>query len=146
MRETWPNCSDGSRLRPRPPHDGTGGGAEGPPDEGAEHAVEAVGGADLGGQVAVQMLGLALIDGGEELAPVGEVLVDERAAHPCSLGDRVHRHGVDLAGGDELGGGVEQGVAPVGAGEPGGLEGFGVGRLGAPCARFRHGDIVSPRR
>ena len=92
------------------------------------------------------MLGLALVDGGEELAPVGEVLVDERSAHTGVLRDRLHRDRRDVARGDERDGGVEEGVTPLGAGEPRGVEGFRVDRLPAPCARLRHGDIVSPRR
>ena len=60
--------------------------------------------------------------------------------------DRLHRDRRDVARGDERDAGVEEGVTPLGAGEAGGVEGFRVDRLPAPCARLRHGDIVSPRR
>ena len=123
-----------------------GGRAQGAPDEGAEHAVESVGGADLGGQLAMQMLCLTLIDGGEQFAPVREVLVDERPAHAGVLRHRVHRDRRDVARRDERDGGVEEGVAPLGAGQAGGFERFGADRLDAPCAPFHHGDIVSPHR
>ena len=93
-----------------------GGGAQRAPDEGAEHAIESVGSTDLDGQLAVQVLGLALVDGGEELAPVGEVLVDERSAHAGVLRDRLHRDRRDVARRDERDGGIEEGVASLGRG------------------------------
>src|SRR5262249_19750465 len=78
---------------------------------------------------------------GEELAAVGEVLVDERATDASALGDRFHRHGGHVPRRDDLDGGIQQGVAPLTSCEPRRFHDLG---LDPPCDRLRHGDILSP--
>jgi hypothetical protein len=113
-----------------------------PVNERSEHAFDAVGGADLARQLAVEAFCLAPVDGGEELAAVGEVLVHERATDAGALRDRLHRHGGDISCRHELDGGVEQGVASFAPREPRRV--LDVGRPGLPCGRLGHGDILSP--
>ena len=81
-------------------------------DEGPKHLLERVGAPDLGGQLLVQVCRFTPVDGTEQLVQVGEVLVDQRAADPGSLGDGLHGNGLEVARHHELDRSVEQGLAP----------------------------------
>jgi hypothetical protein len=88
---------------------------------------------------------LPLVHRGQQLAPIGEVLVHERPADARPLGHRLHRDRIGVARDDEVDGGVEECVAPVPSAQAPGFDGL-VGRLQRGCRRPRHGVILSPLR
>ena len=88
---------------------------------------------------------LPLVDGGQELAAVGEVLVHEGPADSRALGHGLHGDRLHVAGGDEGGGRVEQPVPPVGPGQAQRLDVVGRHDRCAPCTDRSHGVILSQR-
>ena len=116
-------------------------------DEGAERVLQRLRRADGGDELGVEERRLALVDRGQQLLAVGEVLVHEGTADPSALGHRLHRDGLDVASGDQRRRRVEQRVPPVGPRQPDGVDALGrrlYGRFRRFCTHVGHGVILSP--
>jgi hypothetical protein len=90
-------------------------GFQGAVDECPEHICDGRGLADSGGQFVVQDRCFALVDRGEQLAAVGEMLVYQGPADARSLGDGFHGDRVDGLVGEQGGGRGQERVAAVDA-------------------------------
>jgi hypothetical protein len=82
------------------------------------HAGQGPGRPYLRGDLLMQERGLAMVEGGQQIPAVVEVLVHQCPAHAGPVSHRLHRHAVNLAGGDQRGCRVQQGLVAVGPGQP----------------------------
>ena len=117
-------------------------------DEHPEHICDGRGLADGGGKFVVQDRCFALVNRGEQLAAVGEMLVHQGSADTRSLCDGFHGDRVDGLVGEYRGGRRQQRVPPVHAAQarwPGRTGRDGLRNVsGQSCRVADHGDIMSP--